>query len=69
MGHCLAYKAQACNHFKGERATVKCCRECSCYHGCLLSKCLNHPEHCGKYESEKAVKVYGKNRRGGGTGT
>ena len=67
MGHCLAYKAQACNRFKGERVAVKCCRECSCYNGCKLSKCLNHPEYCGKYESEKAVKVYGKNRRGSGT--
>lgn len=47
MGHCLAYKAQACNRFKGERATVKCCRECASYES-ILAKCQNHPNVCGK---------------------
>lgn len=62
MGHCLCYPNQPCQS-SSEQTATRCCCECKLNENCVLAKCLNHPDKCGKFESEKAVKVYGKDKR------
>ena len=45
---CTAYEYQPCAQNVLRKSGVQCCRECASYENCILAKCQNHPNVCGK---------------------